>query len=149
MYQKARQKKQEERKVLESTQELQPSPYLATPVEYEIPVEPEQHPNDKIRKKQKERKDSKPESIPEITKNESLPQDLHFTEKTIQKIENQFRNNKDMRQSQHSQRSQKSQNSTPMTFENINNVRNKLTETPKTEELEEEMRDQVLDYLNL
>ncbi|CAI2384438.1 unnamed protein product [Moneuplotes crassus] len=90
------------------------------------------------------RENSKRESIPEVTKTDAIfdKADLQYVNQRIQDIENQ-------RREESSFDEKDSLSSAPITIENGPNVRNKLIETPKTEELEEEMRDQVLDYQSL
>ena len=85
------------------------------------------------------RKPSKQESIPEITANfQVVEEDLDDEEEEIQELKIEMHKRADSQ-------TLSGGDSTPVRIENMLHKKHKLTETPKTEELEEEMRDQVLD----
>ncbi|CAI2384615.1 unnamed protein product [Moneuplotes crassus] len=88
----------------------------------------------KVGKQIEYRKDSKQESIPEVTKAEN------------RRGSNKIR---DIGTRDDQESDKHTPDCSVINLDNEPNMRNKLIETPKTEELEEEMRDQVLDYQNI
>jgi hypothetical protein len=93
------------------------------------------------------RKDSNQNSNPEVTSTlRNIDQiDFDYVNKKIE----EFRHLNDDMSAASAVNSENSHNHTPVKIGNVLAVDNKfLSETPKTEELEEEMRDQVLEYQN-
>lgn len=93
-------------------------------------------------------------SNPEITSS-YRPFDTEEIEYVNQKMEeiksgnNDFDLYDDQEYSPDDQSNSKNSVASPIRINNVLNIHNRITsETPKTEELEEEMRDQVLDYQN-
>ena len=154
LYQKARKEKKQEAKTREEIEfEMQKEECTFEP---NIKTRKSSTKKDHATRKNMEaRKDSAQNSNPEITTNFKIDQrDIDFVNQKIEELEEQKHDgasdvlNKELELEQ-SPREPSNQYVSPARFNEAFKLHERVTvETPKTEELEEEMRDQVLDYQN-